>query len=44
MNFFSALVERTSHTGVYLIHLLVFGLGAYWAFTGEITVGTFVAF
>jgi ATP-binding cassette subfamily B protein len=44
VNFLGALVERSSHTGVYLVHLLIFGLGAYWAYTGEITVGTLVAF
>jgi ATP-binding cassette, subfamily B, bacterial len=44
VHFLGALVERSSHTGVYLVHLLIFGLGAYWAFTGEMTVGTLVAF
>ncbi len=44
VNFLGALVERSSHTGVYLIHLLTFGLGAYWAYQGELTVGTLVAF
>jgi ATP-binding cassette subfamily B protein len=44
VHFMGALVERSSHTGVYIIHLLIFGLGAYWAFLGEITVGTLVAF
>ena len=43
-NFLSFLVERSADTVVYLIHLLVFGLGAYWAFTGEMTIGTLVAF
>jgi ATP-binding cassette subfamily B protein len=43
-HFLGALVERSSNTGVYLVHLLIFGLGAWWAFTGEITVGTLVAF
>ena len=44
VNFLSALVERSANTGVYLVHLLIFGLGAYWAFSGEISVGTLVAF
>jgi ATP-binding cassette subfamily B protein len=44
VHFFGALVERSSHTGVYFVHLLIFGLGAYWTFTGEMTVGTLVAF
>ncbi len=43
-HFFGALVERTSHTGVYFVHLLIFGLGAYWVFNKEITIGTLVAF
>lgn len=43
-NLLSFLVERSAHTGVYLVHLLVFGVGAYWAFTGELTIGTLVAF
>jgi ATP-binding cassette subfamily B protein len=43
-HFLGALVERSSNTGVYLVHLLIFGLGAYWAFIGEISVGTLVAF
>jgi ATP-binding cassette subfamily B protein len=44
VHWLGALVERTSHTGVYVVHLLIFGLGAYWAYIGEITVGTLVAF
>jgi ATP-binding cassette subfamily B protein len=44
VHFLGAMVERSSNTGVYLVHLLIFGLGAYWAFQGEITVGTLVAF
>jgi ATP-binding cassette subfamily B protein len=44
VHFLGALVERSSNTGVYLVHLLIFGLGAYWAFIGEISVGTLVAF
>ncbi len=44
VNFFSALVESTAYMGIYLVHLLIFGLGAYWAYTGEITIGTLVAF
>lgn len=43
-NFASALVERTAQTGLYVVHILVFGLGAYWAYTGRITVGTIIAF
>lgn len=43
-NFTSALVERTAQTGLYVIHIIVFGLGAYWAFTERITVGTIIAF
>ncbi len=43
-NFSSALVERTAQTGLYVIHIAVFALGAYWAFTDRITVGTIIAF
>lgn len=43
-NFTSALVERTSQTALYVIHICVFALGSYWAFTDRITVGTIVAF
>jgi ATP-binding cassette subfamily B protein len=43
-NFASALVERTAQTGLYVIHIAVFALGAYWAYTERITVGTIIAF
>jgi ATP-binding cassette subfamily B protein len=43
-NFAAALVERTAQTGLYVIHIAVFALGAYWAFTERITVGTIIAF
>jgi ATP-binding cassette, subfamily B, bacterial len=43
-NFFSLLVERSASTGGYVLHLLIFGLGAYWVFAGRLTLGTFVAF
>jgi ATP-binding cassette subfamily B protein len=43
-NFASALVERTAQTGLYVIHIAVFALGAYWAYTDRITVGTIIAF
>jgi ATP-binding cassette subfamily B protein len=43
-DFVSALVERSSSTSVYVVHLLIFGLGAYWAFEGDLSVGTLVAF
>jgi ATP-binding cassette subfamily B protein len=41
---YAALVERASYAGVYFIHALVFGIGAYWAFEGVISLGTLVAF
>jgi ATP-binding cassette subfamily B protein len=44
VHFLGAMVERTSQTGVYLLHVLVFGLGAYWTYEGSMTVGTLVAF
>jgi ATP-binding cassette subfamily B protein len=43
-NFAGALVERSATTGVYIIHLAVFALGALWVWQGKITVGTLVAF
>ncbi|QCK85436.1 ABC transporter ATP-binding protein [Phreatobacter aquaticus] len=43
-NFASALVERTAQTGLYVVHIIVFALGSYWAFTDRITVGTIIAF
>jgi ATP-binding cassette subfamily B protein len=44
LNFFGSLVESTADGGVWLVHLAVFGLGAYWVFDGRLTVGTLVAF
>jgi ATP-binding cassette subfamily B protein len=38
------LVERSATTGGYLLHLLIFGLGAYWVYADRLTLGTFVAF
>jgi ATP-binding cassette subfamily B protein len=43
-HFLGALVERSSHTGVYLVHVLIFGLGAYWVFEDKMTIGTLVSF
>ena len=43
-NFFSLLVERSASTGAYILHLLIFGLGAYWVFNGRLSLGTFIAF
>jgi ATP-binding cassette subfamily B protein len=44
LNFFGSLVESTADGGVWLVHLAVFGLGAYWVFDGRLSVGTLVAF
>jgi ATP-binding cassette, subfamily B, bacterial len=44
MNFFSALAESTAHMGVYVIHIVILALGAYWAFSGVLSIGTLVAF
>jgi ATP-binding cassette, subfamily B, bacterial len=44
VHFLGALVERSSNTGVYLIHFLCLGVGAYWVFIDEMTLGTLVAF
>jgi ATP-binding cassette subfamily B protein len=41
---YSALVERATYTGVYVVHALVFAIGAYWAFSDVISLGTLVAF
>lgn len=43
-DFYNALVERSTTIGVYVVHLFVFGLGAYWTFEKRISMGTFVAF
>jgi hypothetical protein len=37
LNFFGSLVESTAYGGVWLVHLAVFGLGAYWVFDGQLT-------
>ncbi|MDT2020873.1 ABC transporter ATP-binding protein [Methylocella sp. CPCC 101449] len=42
--FLSSLAESTAYMGVYVIHIVIIVLGAYWAFTDEITLGTLVAF
>jgi ATP-binding cassette subfamily B protein len=44
MNFFSALAESTAHMGVYVIHIVILALGAYWAYSGVLSIGTLVAF
>jgi ATP-binding cassette subfamily B protein len=44
MNFFSALAESTAHMGVYVVHIVILALGAYWAFHDVISIGTLVAF
>ena len=44
MNFFASLAESTAHMGVYIIHIVILAIGAYWAYTDVITVGTLVAF
>jgi ATP-binding cassette, subfamily B, bacterial len=44
VHFLGALVERSSTTGVYVVHFLSVGLGAYWVYKGELTLGTLVAF
>ena len=42
--FLSSMVERTVTVSVLLLHLVVLGIGAYLATTGQISVGTFVTF
>ena len=43
-NFSGSLVERTSTIGTYLLHLIIFSLGAIWVWRGKISLGTLVAF
>jgi ATP-binding cassette, subfamily B, bacterial len=43
-NFQASLVERASHSGLYVLHIVVFGIGVYWVFTDSITLGALVAF
>lgn len=44
VHFLGELVERSSNSGVYLLHVLCFGVGAYWVYSDRITIGTLVAF
>jgi len=44
VHFLGGLVERSSTAGIYVIHFLIFGLGAYWVYNGEMTLGTLIAF
>jgi ATP-binding cassette subfamily B protein len=43
-NFSGSLVERTSTIGTYLLHLLIFSLGAVSVWKGKMSLGTLVAF
>jgi ATP-binding cassette, subfamily B, bacterial len=42
--FLETMVERSITITVLLLHLIVFAVGAYLAFEGKISVGTFIAF
>jgi ATP-binding cassette subfamily B protein len=42
--FLSSMVERSVTVAVLLLHLVVLGIGAYLATSGQITIGTFVTF
>lgn len=42
--FYSALVERSAGTGIYLLQVLVLGVGAWMAFSNWLTIGTLAAF
>ncbi|HWL04010.1 MAG TPA: ABC transporter ATP-binding protein [Xanthobacteraceae bacterium] len=44
MNFFAGLAESSAYMGVYVIHVVIVGLGAYWAYSDVISIGTLVAF
>jgi ATP-binding cassette, subfamily B, bacterial len=43
-NFLGAMVERSVTISVLALHLLVFGIGAWLTFDGQISLGTFVTF
>lgn len=42
--FSAASVERSAHVGNISIHLVVLGVGAWWAFQGKISLGSLIAF
>ncbi len=42
--FLNTMVERSITISVLMLHLLVFGIGAYLTFTDQITLGTFITF
>lgn len=42
--FLNAMVERSVTISVLMLHLVVFGLGAYLTYNEEITLGTFITF
>jgi ATP-binding cassette subfamily B protein len=44
VNFLTAMVERSVATAVLLLHLVIFGFGAWLAFHKRITIGTLVTF
>jgi ATP-binding cassette subfamily B protein len=44
LHFAAALVEASAEYGLWAVHILVLGFGAYWIFSGNLTVGTLVAF
>lgn len=44
MGFLSGSVERSAFIGISIFQVLVIGVGAYLAFLGQITMGTFVSF
>ncbi|HEY9856740.1 MAG TPA: ABC transporter ATP-binding protein, partial [Stenomitos sp.] len=44
MGFLSGSVERSAFIGISIFQVLVIAVGAYLAFLGQITVGTFVSF
>src|SRR5262249_55035480 len=44
VSFLSALVERSAAVGILALNVLIIGVGAYWAFSGALSVGTLVSF
>jgi ATP-binding cassette subfamily B protein len=42
--FLSAMVERSAAVGIYVLQVLILGLGSYLAYEGEITIGSLAAF
>ena len=42
--FLSAMVERSAAVGIYVLQVVILGLGSYLAYEGQITIGSLAAF